>query len=474
MYSKIISAIRKSFPLETYFSKRIESVYPSIIDSRINLLGIHSFFSALFNLMGPALLLFGLSLWLIVPILGLFPILIYAQASLSNQVYQNRIPKTKILILLIVLFTLTCYSSSIFRYGDTAVYISVNKELLTHPFFEYLDEIDLEPVSFVVPRFISILTNGDPSWFLLTQSLSMNLATIAYAVFFLPQIYPLIIFVNIAAGGWMLQLFYMRQAYALIFLIPAIHTRHIWLKVLLAFLALKTHSSSLIFLIPLLLSQIFLLSSTINDKKKTSTAKPKQVIFGLFFVVLASVPIFYNPLISYFGSALDSLGSENLQVRLDRYQDIIGWDVSLINLIIPLSNAFLILFFILRSSFRYKSREFFDWLFCSLSVISSLAWSILSISFLGRAVWYLNAVPGFFYFTIFLSEKLSSKKLNIFSLSLMLAVVFQLLIFVYRLIRSQELSESLVGQFVTFWDGRPLDADITDYFLLLKETAFPS
>ncbi|QOV21574.1 EpsG family protein [Anabaenopsis elenkinii CCIBt3563] len=175
------------------------------------------------------ILLFGLGIWILSPILGIIPLLLFSQIQVSRLFTKNK-PKQNISILtflslFIVLFTITITASTYEVISDLQVYVQVYEALGNQPFFEYMNVMRMEPVTFIIPNFIKLVFNGNAYSFILVQALTMNLAFMLIAIRFLPSYYPTIILLNITSASYFTQMFLMRQFYALIFLVLFIYTR---------------------------------------------------------------------------------------------------------------------------------------------------------------------------------------------------------------------------------------------------------
>ena len=102
-----------------------------------------------------AIVLFlGLALWIFIPILGVFPLLFFT--------HLNRKPNSRLnfLIILIVIFTITIFVSSLDIISDLAVYVNNYERLATKNPFEISGAQGLEFILWLVSYPIYIISNG--------------------------------------------------------------------------------------------------------------------------------------------------------------------------------------------------------------------------------------------------------------------------------------------------------------------------
>uniref|UniRef100_UPI001ABA546E hypothetical protein n=1 Tax=Aetokthonos hydrillicola TaxID=1550245 RepID=UPI001ABA546E len=212
---------------------------------------IHKFFS-LFGDFKKFILIFGLAIWTIIPLVGVVFLLAYCQINISqNQIRGNQKPVFNIFIILIVLFTITTHIASFQPFNDTITYLDIYDSLRKETGLT-ISDIKMEPVSFILPKYLSPLIGSSKLSFLFIQSLTMNTAFTVFPMLFMPAFYPLIILINVTTQGYYFQLFWMRQIYSWIFIIPAIYVDNFVIACIFIYVGYWTHKSSLIYIFGIL------------------------------------------------------------------------------------------------------------------------------------------------------------------------------------------------------------------------------
>jgi hypothetical protein len=431
----------------------------------------HQVFSLFYNFRYP-LLLFGLSIWTLSPILGIIPLLLFSQIHISRLVTTNKPKQTLLslnsLSLLLVLFTITITGSTYEVISDLTVYVEVYKELGNQPFFEYMTVRNMEPVTFIIPNFIKLLFDSNEYSFILVQALTMNLAFMVIAIRFMPSYYPTIILLNITSSNYFIHMLIMRQFYSFIFLVLFIYTFSWWQKIILALLAMFTHSSSFLFIsvgmIALPLSDNFTQEKfqfkTMRVLKRffNNLIRNNFFLYGSLILIIIGLPTFLVLIRDN-----DNLQAmfPHLYMRLKFYNDdsyLLGlseelWKTVIVDICFLLTSLLMI-------KFTDEDVYCYSWsIMFLLSVIALFAFYFFLPAF-GRAVYFLSGLSGFFYTIIFNSRKLTHK-LNLFSSIMFMAIITKVLYFSYRIV-----SGSLAGQ-SQIWSGNPLNANMFDYIQYL-------
>lgn len=431
----------------------------------------HQVFSLFSNFRYP-LLLFGIVIWILSPILGIIPLLLFSQIHISRLVTKNK-PKQNLLSLnslslLLVLFTITVTASTYEVIGDLQAYVEVYEGLGNEPFFEYMNVWGMEPVTFIIPNYIKLLFNGNAYSFILVQALTINLAFMLIAIRFLPSYYPTIILLNITSTTYFIQMFLMRQFYALIFLVLFIYTFSLWQKVILALLAMFTHSSSFIFIavgmITLSLSNNY---TQVKFKLKAMSVKRflnnlirnNFFLYGSLIFIIIGLPTFFVLIAN--NSTLQAI-FPNLAIRIERYEGLYNYSLGLTE---DLWKGVIIdIFFFLTSLTMIKFKD--EDVYCYSWSIAFLVNFIALFAFyyflpaFGRLVFFLSGLPGFFYTIMFNSTKLTHK-FNLFSSIIFMAIITKILYFCYRIIVASRSGQSIL------WSGNPLNANMFDYIQYL-------
>lgn len=430
----------------------------------------YNFFHKVFNSLNKikyAILFFGLGLWIFSPILGIIPLLIFAQINISKGLMKQKqkFLHGNFLIIFLVLFTVTISASTYEVVSDLQVYVDVYNGLGRIPLFEYIKSRNMEPITFIIPNLIKLLFDANENHFILVQALTMNLAFILIAIKFMPSYYPTIILLNITSISYFTQLFLMRQFYSFIFLVIFIYSIRLWQKLLFSVLAIFTHSSSLLFIV---VGMIFVPLINNQERKKLpfklikkirtiiNKIFRKKLFFYVFFIIIfTALPILFVAFQNFsFLRQLFPIFSYKLLLYFARGEDFtLGlkeelWKVVIFDILILLPSVILI---------RPKNEK-----------VSSFVWSVMFVlcmiclvSFytvlpaFGRFIFLLSGLSGFFY-TILLDSKQQINKLNIFSSLIFAAIFVKTLYFLYRVIRG-----------FSIWNGEPLRADIIDYIQFL-------
>jgi hypothetical protein len=422
---------------------------------------VHKLFAS-FRAFRHVLLITSIGIWMICPLAGIVLLLLYSQINLSSDFltgnqkrFSNFFPIT------LVLFTLVTYTSTIEPFSDTITYIDTYKQLAKDQIFSWLD-IEFEPLSFILPKYISILTNGNELSFLFFQSLTINLLLTSYSIAFSPEFYPLIILINSITAGYYFQLFWMRQFYSFIFIIPAIYISNFSLVIFLLFIAFYTHNSSLFYFLPLLVKSIVDKTYFIGK----FFFKPLKKLLGTRLIILAILLFLLTLLPSFWRLALTFLGNvglpDNLSSKIDVYSGSKTADFnqdtsnlrSQLRVIIDYAT---ILFFALSANFKAVKPIFYRWLFLFFTLLLGFIGAVL-FSFNLRLNALFFCLPGFFYMIPLYSGRMIGQ-FNIYTGIFLFSIAFRLVYFFYS-----TSSSNPSGAYLKFWDGNPLFTPITSYF----------
>lgn len=404
-----------------------------------------------------------LAIWAAVPILGIIFLLLYCQINLSSSQNQaDRKPFFNLFPLILIVFTIGTYIATFKSFNDTDIYISLYKSLIHEsPFI--LPDIDMEPGSFILPKYLSKLTDGNELAFLLFQSLTMNTAFTFYSVIFIPEFYPLVILINIMSQGYYFQLFWMRQFYSFIFIIPAIFTNIFWWRWICIYLAFYTHNSSLIYGGVLAIASIKdVVIKIINDIRKSliirnKIDKPKLFILGFSFLIIGSI-------VTFMGSFLESLGNlasldSSISSKISVYSsdsDFNTENFTLISQLRVILDYATIFIFVIGTDYRKVDSTFYRWLILLIVVFALYIGSFISGFNLRISVIFF-CLPGFFYIIPLKSGKLDGQA-NIYTYILCSSILLRIIYFFNNLVTSYQ-----VENYLTFWGGETLTTPITGY-----------
>ncbi len=412
----------------------------------------------------------SLAIWCVIPILGIVFLLIYSQINLSsNLAEQKKKPFINFIPILFVVFTIGTYIATFKSFNDTDVYIGVYESLGRESPFTF-PVIDMEPGAFILPKYISLMTGGNSLIFLLFQSLTMNIAFTVYAVIFIPEFYPLIILINVMSQGYYFQLFWMRQLYSLIFIIPAIYTNIFAVRWFLVSLGFFTHAASLIYAFTfslvsikgIIVSFVDTIRSKLNIRNKIDN--PKFLILSLSLVII----IVFGPLLQFLLQSmgfLSLLTGDSVTDRVSTYStdDTNMAIFSLASQLRTILDYVTIFIFALAADYSKQNPLLTRWLILFVTVFGLYLGSFIS-GFNLRVASVFFCLPGFFY-TIpllsgkFDSEENSNSRSNIYVYILCGSITIRILYFFNNLISSYE-----TENYLTFWGGQTLTTPITGYF----------
>ena len=428
---------------------------------------IHSLFS-LFKDYRHILLVFSLGIWIVCPLAGVALLLIHSQVNVStNYLAGNRQNLSNIFSIVVVLFTLTTYISSFEPFEDTVVYLDVYRRLEREQFSIWSD-LEFEPVSFIIPKCINILTSGNELSFLFVQTLTINLVLTACTIFFFSRFYPLIILINAMTAGYYFQLFWMRQFYSFIFIIPAVCISNASLTILLFIVSFYTHNSSLFYFLPLFFRTVTEKIYGIEQYFVSPLKKlfgPKLLIFTTLLGLVALLPLLWNSSLGFLGSTVftDGSASQKLNDYAGDATDLtatFNQDAATLRAQLRvIIDYIVILLFAFGADFQQVNSVFYRWLFLFFTMFLGYLGAIL-FGFNLRINSLFFCLPGFFYMIPLYSGKMVGK-FNVYTGAFLFSLAFRFSFFFYSLMSSYR-----SGSYLTFWDGNPLFTPITSYFEL--------
>ena len=213
-------------------------------------------------------LFFGLAMWLVIPILGIFPLLFF--------VHLNRKPHSKLnyLVCLLIVLTITIFVSSLDVISDLAVYIDNYEYLAKKNPFEISGGKGLEFVMWVVSYPIYVLTNGSRYAFIFFWSFVFNAITFFVIVKgFSPRNYGLLLLFIVATPNFLgYQGFLVRQYLAtIIFLVAVVNLENKLVFWSIYLFSLFAHVANL----------LYLPAALLYDKVKILYSKTIRILFVL-------------------------------------------------------------------------------------------------------------------------------------------------------------------------------------------------
>lgn len=418
-----------------------------------------------------SLLFLGLALWTIVPILGIFPLLLYIQLEILTRNDRRKNPESlNKLILILVILTVSVFCSSFTVHSDTAGYVNTYQNLDWNQLFNLPYGNGLEFVTFLLAYPIRYLSDGSPYWFLLNQSLIINtLVVFVISKQFSKQYYPFLLIIVFSSSWYYHQVFLMRQILSLTFLMAAlasIESRiQFWIYCIFSFFS---HLSSFPYLLLLIVAKLMRMRKMrknslesnkkmfFNFKKMSKWLKPGLLI--LLISILFGGAIFLNnllELVTLSSSLLKvvglSQGSDLIQDKLAAYQE----DQS-----IPIGLNYYISYFVIFLGIILKKNKVLSiqsLLIIYLYVFQLILFLLLLINpaFNFRIVLLYLVFQGFFY-VLAIEEKNKFLK----SISWLFAV-FSIVYFVRFLILIP--SYPAESGTLVFFQGKPLSSNLYDY-----------
>jgi hypothetical protein len=438
----------------------------------------HKVFSSLYRKLSYSYLLFSLALWIVYPILGIVPLLIFCQMKVSrnlvNKKSLGKIPSANFFILLIVIFTTTIVTLTYPIVGDLKGYVELFNSLGSNSFLEQMSERGMEPISYFLPYILKSFFDINFKQFIFLQSFTLNFAFVAISVYFLPSFYPIAILFNTTSFTYFLQTFLMRQYYSFIFLVPCIFSSRLQIKLLFAVLAYYTHNSTIFFSLPTIILSLLIQNHKDYDQSRITVINKflhllrKRIRYLLFqksFLLIFSISL---PLLLLLILILLQITGNNLNAYSIylAYSELSDYSLGLPEDI--WKGAFFEIFFIGTSLFLIRIRHIenssYLWLISFILSLFSLFLFYSGQFLFGRNIYFIAGLGGFFYSFIFLSGELNNYSQKYFlksqpiSLLLMSAIFFKSIFFIYKYI-----TLSTSGDTGSFGTGL-LEMNLIDYF----------
>ena len=250
------------------------------------------------------LLFFSFAIWVIFPIIGIFPLLLVVQLDLLRQNKENdKLWSLNSFILVLVVLTLATYLSSFDVFADTKVYLNIYNSLdRQSPFENAIAEQRFEFILFVFFAVIHYLSNGSTFWCLFSFALFNNaLITFYISKKLSPKYFPSLLIILFSSYFYYSQVFYMRQFFALIFVLAAIVSLEssIISFVIFSLLAVFSHTTSAIYILTCIfikvgaaIGQVF---QRIKWQKRDKTILYFCLAVTIFFIVYSAWQIYQNP-----------------------------------------------------------------------------------------------------------------------------------------------------------------------------------
>ena len=414
-------------------------------------------------------LFFGFAVWVVMPILGIFPLLLSIQLYLISPGSKKAkfFSLTNILLLLVVL-TVSLYASSINVFADTRNYLDVYKTIDTKGIFdnEYVrDRFEFVPFAFLY--LLHILTDGSEYWCLLLFSFSIN-STVAFLISkkISEQYYPTLLIIIFSTFFYYSHVFYMRQFLSIVLMLIAIaYLESSWLIFIFwSFLAFFSHFSTALYIAICIVSKLFF---SLKKRIKIKYDKNNRILLYVFLAFLFSILLFVgiqiysNPkaIYGYVSTILDLLPQKTLSTSIqDRVNVYDGRDAELFAFTIFRAVAMACIgIFVVAKGYKKLTPKLLALDFIYLLSIFQIAF-ILVTGFNQRIAFFFLAFYGFL-FHIGLNQTDKLKPFGIISSLTMFtaaANTFNFLTIQVTMIDSTGWS---------FFDGQPLSMSLFDYIL---------
>ncbi|MDB9479377.1 EpsG family protein [Dolichospermum circinale CS-537/03] len=424
----------------------------------------------------------SLAVWIYVPIIGIFPLLLFIQLNLlNNKNPGKRIGLINNLLLILVVFTICVFFTSYTIYSDLIQYVQTYEQLGNMNAFEATVSYGTgtEFIPFLIAYFVYHLTSGSVYAYLFAHALIINvLIVFVISKRLSRKYYPVILMLVFSAPFYYWQIIIMRHALSNTFLMAAISLMESSSISFLSFLILSffSHSSNLINICILSYFRfsefnIFNFKSNFSVVKNYKKAKSTKIKFiSLIFVIIlyvflsgkASISAFLPlilPILSNFGKV--NYGIENRLTNYDNYGKMIGGSIFDITIFIFMTITVLF-FFLKRKEFSRKLLSLIT--IFSLQMISYFYGTVSPINW--RIYYLLLSMSGIFYLPLIEMEKgLSSingrnYKNNIFIISIAIVIAYN----IFMLFRGLA-GGWIVAKEHIFFNGSPLQNTIFDYIV---------
>ena len=421
------------------------------------------------------ILFFGFAVWVSFPILGIFPLLLAIQLDLlrPNKKLSKFLSLNNLILVLIVL-TVATYLSAFDVFADTKVYLDIYNNLdRNSPWDNLIAQQRFEVVLFLFFSVIHYLSNESIFWCLFTFALFNN----SLIVFFIakklsPRYYPTLLIILFSTYFYYSQVFYMRQFFALVFVLAALVSMESNLILFIAFslLAVFSHTTSAIYILICIFSQVITTSIGWVQKIKWQQKDKILLYLGLvvivIFIIYFGLQVYNDPkaVYRYVNNLLDYVPQEQVSNSLrgrvenndQRDTDIFAITIFLAIAIVSLS------FFILIRNYRKINPKILSLILIYILTLLQMVF-ILVTGFNQRIVYLFLAFFGLF-FCIGLDDQKLNETNRIKSFSLVSALtIFMAASNTFNFIGIQVNMSDIVGW--SFFDKQPMSMSLFDYII---------
>jgi hypothetical protein len=241
------------------------------------------------------LLFFAFAVWVSFPILGIFPLLLTIQLDLLKpNAKPSKLFSFHTFLLILVILTVSIYLSAFDVFADTKIYLDIYQSLdRQNPFENHVSEQRFEFVLFLFLDVIHYLSNESTFWCLFGLALFNNSLIVFYiSKKFSPKYYPTLLIILFSSYFYYSQVFYMRQFFALVFVLAAIASMESSqiLFIIFSLLAVFSHTTSVIYILVCLFTQSL---SAIGKILQKIQWKPRDKIFLYFALIFVITLLIY-------------------------------------------------------------------------------------------------------------------------------------------------------------------------------------
>lgn len=416
--------------------------------------------------------LFGLFIWILSPIIGIFILLLSIQLNILKSKQENfSTRKINNFTLILVVFTVSTFFASYTVYSDLFPYIEVYEKLNVLNPFEATEIATFgsktEYVLYLIAYPVYYLTNGSVFAFMFNHALVFNILVVFLVAKRLSvRYYPILLIVAFSSQFYYWNMVIMRNALSNVFLLASVATiESPW--ILFSFcliLTLFSHLSNTTYIFILIILRIIFQA---NFSKKL--LKPLSILFLFLFSSIGFIisnnqinkGLFQN--IVYFSRLINlNVVADVFQSRdyLDLYsRNIVPWQVFIPILTIFVLSAFS--FFVKRKLSIKNIALFYLFVIQTMSFVPGLLFSGFQLGW--RFYFLLISFYGFFLPIIldnFPSSSVATKRL--ISISLGLVLVCNISSFIIQISQGWLVTPNHV-----FFQGYPVSMNLFDYIIFL-------
>jgi hypothetical protein len=421
------------------------------------------------------LLFFAFAVWVSFPILGIFPLLLVIQLDLLKpNAKPSKLFSFHTFILILVILTVGLYLSAFDIFADTKVYLSIYNSLdRQNPFENAVAKERFEFVLFVFFDIIHFLSNESEFWWLFSLALFNNSIIVFYiSKKFSPKYYPTLLIILFSSYFYYSQVFYMRQFFALVFVLAAIASMESSqiLFIIFSLLAVFSHTTSVIYILVCLFTQVLIAVGRILQQFKWEKRDKIFLYIGLFCVVVlliyVSWQIYSDPKAVYriVNSLLDYVPQEQVTKSIQgRVENNDGRDTDLFKFDIFLAIAtFSTGIFILVRSYKKISPKILTMI--AIYVVSILQILFILVTGFNQRIVYLFLTFFGLFFCIGLDDQNLNRNNKIKSFTLVSALtIFMAASNTFNFLGVQANMVDIDGW--SFFDKQPLSLSLFDYII---------